>query len=238
MKTRIIGAVVAVLLAVAGAIVVVLYVQGADDRAFEDSELTQVYIVSESIPQGTPAEGIEEFVTIEEYPARTLQAGGVTDLSDLEGLVTAMELLPGDQLVSARFIDPQLLAIESGVDVPAGLQEVTVSLPIQKAAGGALIPGSFVGVLVTATTADVVTTQFVLQQILVTRVTAGDSYVPEGADTLATPVTLMTVTLALSTAQAEKVVWAAGLDGLWLTLQPEEVDQTGSRPINRDTVFQ
>ena len=238
MKTRIIGAVVAVLLAVAGAIVVVLYVQGADDRAFEDSELTQVYIVSESIPQGTPAEQVAEFLTIEEYPARTLQAGGITDLADLEGLVTAMELLPGDQLVEDRFIDPQLLALQSGVAVPAGLQEVTVALPIQKAAGGAVVAGSFVGVLVSSSAGDLVTTQFVLQRVLVTRVTAGDSYVPEGTDSEATPVTQMMVTLALSTAQVEKVVWAAGLDSLWLTLQPEEVDQTGSRPINRDNVFQ
>lgn len=238
MKTRIIGAVVAVLLAVAGAIVVVLYVQGADDRAFEDSELTQVYIVSESIPQGTPAEGIVEFVTVEEYPARTLQEGGITDLADLEGLVTAMDLLPGDQLVEDRFIDPQLLALQSGVAVPAGLQEVTVSLPIQKAAGGAVVPGSLVGVLVTSTTADLVTTQFVLHKVLVTRVVAGDAYVPEGTDTQAAPVSQMMVTLALTTAQVEKVVWSASLDALWLTLQPEEVDQTGSRPINRDNVFQ
>ena len=237
MKTRLIGGIVALLLAVAGAIVVVLYVKGADDRAFEDSELTEVYIVEEAVPAGTPAEQIGDFITVERYPARTIQDGQVVDLSDLEGLVTAAELLPGDQLIEGRFIDPLLLAARGDVPVPEGMQEVTVSLPIAQVAGGAVTPGSLVGVLVSDGTQGAVVTQFILQKVLVTRVVAGDAYQPEGADPQSAPVSQMLITLALNTADVEKVVWAAELDSLWMTLQPEDADETGSRPVTRDNIF-
>jgi pilus assembly protein CpaB len=239
MKTRIIGAIVAFLLAVVGAVVVVLYVKGADDRAFEDSKLTEVYVVEVAIPAGTPAEAIADFVTVERYPARTIQEGRVLDLADLDGLVTATELLPGDQVIEDRFIDPQLLALQGDVPVPEGMQEVTVSLPIAQVAGGVVTPGSHVGILVSGNTENPVT-QFILQKVLVTRVSAGDAYQPgtvaEGEEVA--PVTTMLITLALTTPEVEKVVWAAELDALWLTLQPDSVDIGGSRPVTRDNIFQ
>ncbi len=56
MKTRIIGAFVALVLAVAGAFVLITYVRGADARAADGAELTEVYIVQETIPKGTTGE--------------------------------------------------------------------------------------------------------------------------------------------------------------------------------------
>ena len=51
MKTRIIGAIVALILAAVGAFVLVTYVRGADARAADGAELADVYIVQEAIPQ-------------------------------------------------------------------------------------------------------------------------------------------------------------------------------------------
>ena len=45
MKTRIIGAILALVLAVVGAFVLVTYVRGADARAAEGAELADVYVV-------------------------------------------------------------------------------------------------------------------------------------------------------------------------------------------------
>ena len=55
MKTRIIGAIVALILAVAGAFVLVNYVRGADARAVDGAELADVFIVETSIPEARAA---------------------------------------------------------------------------------------------------------------------------------------------------------------------------------------
>ena len=53
MKTRIIGAVLALILAVVGAFFLVTYVRGADARAQQGAEMTDVYVVQTEIPRGT-----------------------------------------------------------------------------------------------------------------------------------------------------------------------------------------
>ena len=59
MKTRIIGAIVALILAVVGAFVLVNYVRGADARAADGAELADVYIVQEAIPKGTAGDAVD-----------------------------------------------------------------------------------------------------------------------------------------------------------------------------------
>ena len=62
MKTRIIGAIVALMLAGLGAFVLIAYVRGADARAADGATTTDVYIVAEEIPEGTSGDGLSDFV--------------------------------------------------------------------------------------------------------------------------------------------------------------------------------
>jgi Flp pilus assembly protein CpaB len=241
MRIRIIGAIVALLLAVIGAVVLFLYVRGADQRALDGAQLVEVYVVTDEIPAGANATIVAERIEVAELPAMAVLDGRVTNLSQLEGLVSTTVLLPGEQLVQARFADPDFLAAQGDVPVPPGLQEVTVALPVERVVGGAVTPGSEVGIVVSIGK-DGGTTQFVFNRVLVTRVQGGTSYVASSDGEDAAPVDALMVTFALSASDVEKVVWAAelqedGAAGIWLTLQPEEAVPDGSRPVNGDNIL-
>lgn len=260
MKTRIIGAVLALLLAVAGAFVLITYVRGADARAAEGAELADVYIVQAEVPKGTAGEGIADFVKVDQMPQRNIVQGAVTDLAELDGLVADADLLPGEQLLEARFIDPLELAARGDVQVPEGMQEVTITVSADRMVGGAVRAGDAVGLVYTTSTLSqqaneaLAVTQFAFHRILVTRVTAGttvtssaasgsDSESGTGSTPSDVPVDTFMVTLAATTPQIEKIVYGAeqqldGNGGIWLTLEPETADQGGSRSVSGENVFQ
>lgn len=241
MRIRIIGAIVALVLAVVGGVVLFLYVRGADQRALDGAELVEVYVVTEAIPAGSDAATVAERVEIDELPSMAVLDGRVTSLSQIEGLVATTELLPGEQLVQARFQDPDILAAQGDVPVPDGLQEVTIALPVQRVVGGAVTPGSEVGIVISIGR-DGGTTQFVFNRALVTRVQGGTSYAPSSDEDESAPVSAFMVTFALSAPDVEKVVWAAelqedGAAGIWLTLQSDTSTTDGSRPVTGDNIL-
>lgn len=241
MRIRIIGAIVALTLAIVGGVVLFLYVRSADQRALDGAQLVEVYIVTEAIPAGSDAATVAERIEVDELPAMAVLDDRVTNLSQIEGLVATTALLPGEQLIQARFEDPDILAAQGDVPVPEGLQEVTVALPVQRVVGGAVTPGSEVGILISIGR-DGGTTQFVFNRALVTRVQGGTTYVQSDDAEESAPVSDFMVTFALSAADVEKVVWAAelqedGAAGIWLTLQPDDAVTDGSRPVNGDTIL-
>jgi pilus assembly protein CpaB len=79
-------------------------------------------------------------------PASVQVAGSVASLADVRDQVTAVELMPGEQVTSARFVAPETFEESQEVEVPEGLVEVTVSLSPDRAVGGALLPGDQVAV--------------------------------------------------------------------------------------------
>ncbi|HEX7834755.1 MAG TPA: RcpC/CpaB family pilus assembly protein [Pseudolysinimonas sp.] len=245
MRIRIIGAVIAVVLAAVGAVALWLYVRDADLRAADGAEFVNVYVVSdEAVPKGTPGEEIGGYVSVERLPKIAVQADRVTSLSDLVGLVATAEILPGEQLVNARFIDPVLLAAHGDVTVPDGMQEVTIALPVEQAGGGVLVAGSTVGVVITAginSKNDDLSTAFALHKVLVTRVQAGNTFATTPEDT-STPVSTIMVTLALETTDVQRVVWAAELQqdnsaGIWLTLEPDTATEGEQKIIGANNIF-
>lgn len=149
MSKKWIGVVVAVALAAIGTFVLVKYVQGADNRALEGEETVAVLVIDSAVSSGTPAEDMSGSVRIEMVPVK-VQApgslGSVEELNDLEGLVTSVDLLPGEQVIDARFITPQTLEELDDIVVPDGLLEVTLSLSPERAVGGNLRPGDEVAV--------------------------------------------------------------------------------------------
>ncbi|HEY9324282.1 MAG TPA: SAF domain-containing protein [Agromyces sp.] len=246
MKTRIIGAIVALVLAIVGAFALITYVRGADARAASGAESTDVYIVAETIPEGTPGESVAELVKLDSVPARNLADGAVTDLAELDGLVAAADVLPGEQLLLARFVDPLELAAGGDVTVPEGMQQVSFALPVQRMVGGTVQAGSTVGVTVTAPGVDGAPggTRFEFDRVLVTKVSIGATATSgeEGEGVQQTGNTLM-FTVALATHDVERLVWSlerfeknSAEYGVWLTLQNEATDTSGSALTNESTV--
>ena len=253
MKTRIIGAIIALVLAVVGAFFLVTYVRGADARAQEGAELADVYIVTKEIPSGTAGESVGDFVEVDTAPKRNIADGAVTDLSDLDGLVADSKVLVGAQLLEAQFVDPAVKAARGDVDVPAGMQEVSFALPVQRMVGGAIRPGSTVGLVVTkyevgvdikdATPTFVPESQFSFNGVLVTNAQIGENVSDaDSSDEDGTSGDTILLTVALAAHDAERLVWAMeGYEqqgdylpyvGVWATLQNEATDTSGSSPVN------
>ena len=147
MNRRIIGIGIAVLLAAVGTFVLVSYVDGADDRAQAGETMVDVLVIDEAIDRGTAVEDIGGSVKLVSVPARTRATGSLSTLTSLQGTVAAVDLVPGEQLLSTRMILPAELVAQGEVEVPAGLLTTTVSLSPERAVGGSLVPGDLVAVV-------------------------------------------------------------------------------------------
>jgi pilus assembly protein CpaB len=239
MSRRIIGVVAAVLLAALGTAVLVAFVKGAESRALAGEQTVDVLVVSESVARNTASTDLADMVVTTQVPAKVRAEGSVADLSDLDGKVTAVDLMPGEQLVASRFVTPAQLAEQSEVEVPEGMQEVTISLEPQRAVGGQIAPGDTVGLVASlrpqeADAADA--TKMILQKVLVTNVqveqlpsqpTEGEEGTDSQGPDLA-PTGNLLITFAVDVPKVERIVFSAEFGTIWLTNQPGSADESGS----------
>lgn len=238
MKRRIIAASAAVVVAMISAVLLLRYVAEADHRAMAGMTLQQVLVVTAPIPEGTAANQIAESVTKQELPAKTVVDGAVTDLSELSGLVTSTELQPGEQVLAARFIDPETHKKAHASDVPKGFSEVSVLLEPQRVVGNDLGPGDRVGVYISlGENVGEGRTHLTLHKTLVTRVqgiTAGqaaESTDGETSNGKPVPEGSLLVTVAVSAEDAEQLIFAAEYGRIWMSLENEESTNKDTRLV-------
>jgi pilus assembly protein CpaB len=261
---RILGILAGLVIAGIGTAILIGYVDDARAKAVAEESSVAVYVVDTVIPRSTPVPGLAAFVSLTDVPARLLAPGAVTDLASLDqNLVTGADLLPGEQLVAQRLTDPRLV---TRAVVPDGLQEVTISLEAERALGGSLLVGDTVGVLAsftpptpvptaggddaatsttTATTMPPTLTDVVLHGVLVTGVQFGSSDVEavegniEGQDQVVTraPSGRVLVTLAVTTANAAKLVYAAEFGSIWLTLEGPRASIEDAPRVDLSNIF-
>ena len=148
MKSRLFAGAAAVILALVGAILVVSYAQGADQHAVKNLEPVDVLVVKAAIPcrhtrrindcfaghRAVACIGRRRILV--EVPGRS------------KGKVAAVDLVPGEQLVTERLVAPEEVKAPGSVKIPAGLQEVSFKLEPDRVVGGRLAPGDHVGVFV------------------------------------------------------------------------------------------
>jgi pilus assembly protein CpaB len=140
-KRRIVGILAAVILATIGTVALVGYVQSAKDKAVAEERMVEVYVVDKLVPKGAAAETIKSSVSIEQIPARLEQPGAVEDLKDVGANVAAADLQPGDQLLAARLVPKEEVAVEVKDKV-----QVSKEFTAERAVGGNLKKGDLVGV--------------------------------------------------------------------------------------------
>ena len=147
---RIIAIIISLALAGAGTVFLVGWVRSAEGRVLAGEVLVEVLVVDRPIAAGTPAEDLDGQARAESVPAKVAAEGAVGDLASLAGQVAAVDLLPGEQIVSGRFLDSEAYRASIGggpaIDVPADLLLVTVSLSPERVVGGMLRPGDLVAV--------------------------------------------------------------------------------------------
>lgn len=218
-RTRVLVAVLAVVLAMLGIASLVVWTNNARDRAFSGTETITVWQVVKDVPVGAEAGSIRGSVEEVRLPRASVPASAVTSLSSIQGKVTTASLVPGEVLVSGRFGGVKDL---EEVPVPKGLQEVTVELASTRVLGGALKRGDRVGVLTSYQTTN--QTNFAANRALV--LATSSSAAPGGGpanDQAAVGGTLQ-VRLALSSSAVEKVVNASEFGKVWLSRQGKDAE--------------
>ncbi|HEX9229128.1 MAG TPA: Flp pilus assembly protein CpaB [Arthrobacter sp.] len=254
MKSRLVAGAAAVVLAIVGAMLVMSYAQGADQRAVKNLEPVSVLIVKAAIAAGTPVEAMSASLSTEQLPAAAVTASSLKSLDDSKGKVAAVDLIPGEQLLTERLVEPENLKTQGAVDIPAGLQEVSFQLEPDRVVGGRLAPGDHVGVFVSmdngglADKADKETTKLTVRKALVTAVQRAPETTPAAQPTptasattdprdTTLPVGSLMLTVAVSDVDAAKIIFAAEYGKMWLSKEPLDATDGGPRIIQRSEVY-
>lgn len=222
MNKQVLAVVGAVVLAALGFTALFVYAKGADDRALEGTELVSVLQVTQEVAAKTPAADLADSVATVQLPRAAVVADAVTDLSELDGLVTRGVLVPGDQLAATKFASED--DAEGDTSLPKGMQELSFQLEGQRVVGGALTPGDMVGVFASYPNV----TANPINEVRVLRVAGG---IADGA-----PEAAATVTVAVRTLDAEKIIHAMEFGKVWLTRQNADTDTDGGRTIEQKDV--
>jgi pilus assembly protein CpaB len=239
MGGRVVAILVAVALALAATVALVAYASSADRRAMRAQQPVLVYVARARITAGTSGEDAQNRGLVERValPRRAVVAGAVGSLEQLAGRVAAVDILPGEQLLAARWAGRGEASGRRLLPIPDGHQAVSVSLDPTRQVSGFVTPGDRVSVLVSLSLprGDRAqrTTRFLLQDVRVLAV---------GATAQANPAAqggrlgqgqaqgrgqgLSTVTLAVAPREVERVVFAAENGSLYLSLLPP-----GQRPV-------
>jgi pilus assembly protein CpaB len=227
-RQKVIGIIASVVLAGLGTGLLVAYVHSAEDRALKGEKTVSVLVVTDTIPKGTKVEDIIGKVTTEQVPVKVMAKGAMASLTPVAGRVAAVDLLPGEQIVQGRFATP---AQAANANVPPGSLQVTVALEAVRAIGGQVREGDSVGVVVSFD--DPETTHLVLHKIAVTGVRTAEGAPVVSKPDLAGPAGMLFVTLALDGPSVEKVVFAAEHGRLWLSWEPKEANEGGTKVQSR-----
>lgn len=209
MQRRLISALVAVVLAGIGTLLLFNWVSAADARAMSGLQPTSVLVVSIQIPANTKGSQLGPYVETREIPAAAVVPGALTSLDSIKDLAATTQLEVGEQILPSRFAEPDT-SDQGGIKVPNNMQLVTVALDAPHAAGGTLKPGDRVAAYVTVDGKN----QMVLPQILVVTVTADG------------------VTLALTPKDVQKVMLGTQ-NNLWLVVSSKDSASTSPMTVKQ-----
>ena len=238
---------VAVLIALIGTSLIVLYVQGIDKRATEGQELVEVLVATDTIAAGEEVDAAQEAGKFEKKQVRRddLVDGALSSTGSISGLVATGSIFPGEQLIAKRF---GTLGDTDSLVIPDDKMAVSVELTDFERVAGFVNPGNEVAVF--ATPQDLVQilpddkeqrlgdyTRIVLTRVPVigvgtTSVTSRTTKTEEG-DQVAEEVARTILTLAVTQDEAEKLIQAdrnSDLTFALLTDDTKVADNPGSRP--------
>ena len=233
---------VAFLVALAGTGAVFVYVSQVDSRAVAGQQPVSVLVATQRIPAGTTAGSLrsQDLATTRLLARSSVPGQALSDVEGLEQQVTVSDIFPGEVLLAAKFA--ARAAPNSGaLTIPEGKLAVSVSLADPQGVAGFVTPGAEVAVFDTfnvgpasaggaAPSGDRLTDGFDRNRatrLLLARVTVlavGPDVEPEVKPAepddgkAGPPVTSVALTVAVSQADAERLIHAAETGSVWFAL--------------------
>jgi len=163
MQRNVMAAVATALFAVVGVLLLVSYIQGAEDDAAAERALKPVVVATGPIPSGTLLseilDGESSRISIQELPDDAIASGAFDSLDKLAAyedeqaigdLMLNADLATGEQLLTSRISPIALFSSRvAKVAVPADHHQTTIQLSRERAVGGLIRPGDRVSVVAT-----------------------------------------------------------------------------------------
>ncbi|HVM08423.1 MAG TPA: Flp pilus assembly protein CpaB [Acidimicrobiales bacterium] len=224
----------AVVLAAVAAVATFAYVRGIESRAYGDTQLVEVFVVTAEIPKGTPGEAAAAgAVKADRIPAKFRPGNALTSLDAILGKVALSSLSPNTVLVEGQFVDPRTAQVTFSQRIPAGNVAITVSVDQVRGVAGLLVPGDKVNILV----ADGGSQRVLYQNVPI--IAIGTTAAPQPGDTaeVQNPGSGL-ITFAVPPEAASRIAFAASQGGgLYLTLVPQDNQAVDIPPINAGNLF-
>ncbi|MFC7361679.1 Flp pilus assembly protein CpaB [Nocardioides astragali] len=239
----------AVLIAAVGTAMIVLYVQGIDDRAAKGQELVEVLTATAVIEAGETVSAAQEAGKFEAKEVRRddMVAGALDSTESITDLVALGSVYPGEQIISDRF---GTLGDVQSLVIPDDKMAVSVELTDFERVAGFVNPGSEVAIFGTAAapirrlpdgTEETLSsvTRIILARVPVigvgtTSVSSRTVTNEEGAQVVEeVPKTILTV--AVTQEEAEKLVLADRTTEITIALlggETKSQDKAGVNPVD------
>jgi pilus assembly protein CpaB len=244
MGRRVIAITAAVLLAIVGVVAVVLYANGADQRAIASAQPRTVFVSAQAVPAGTTLnDAVAGGLVVEtSLPAKSVPAGSLTAVTeDNKNLLALSEIAPGEYIQSARFgTTPQG---SQAIRVPNGQIAVTVTLSDPAKVGTFVAPGSHIVLYNTILPSPGSEVHVLFDDVLVIAVgaTSLTPVQPTGEATAASNQGATLITLALKPEQAPRLVEAINTPEvqfpLYAGLRGSDVNVDTALVVTRANVF-
>jgi pilus assembly protein CpaB len=255
------------LLAVVGAVAVLLYVGRADARALAGKQVVTVLVAAKKVPLGTSARHADSdgLFRKAEMPKETVPSDALSEVgSDLADLVTSADIQPGQLVLRPMFVTEAQRP--GGLAIPDGKIAVSVALGAPQRVAGYVQVGSKIAIFDTFNVAEGQgrtsagdplsqrqhkynqATRVVLASVEVIALGPktpdagkdGDSTKQSGAlasQTAGTASDIVLVTVAVDQAEAEKLVHTAQTGALYLALLTDTSTTSAGEGVDNRTVF-
>ena len=227
---------VAVVIALVGTGLIVLYVQGIDKRATEGQELVEVLVATDTVETGETVAAAQEAGKFEKKEVRRDDAvdGALSSTSSISDLVATSPIYAGEQLLARKF---GTLGDSDSLVIPDDKMAMSVELTDWERVAGFVNPGNEVAIFGTALApvrlspdgeetklgdyTRIILTRVPVVGVGTTSVTSRTTRDDDGGSvTEEVPKTILT--LAVTQAEAEKLIHADRVTELTFALLTDE----------------
>lgn len=235
-STTIIGA--GVIVALLGGLLVLLYahnLRGTSNGSSTPTELA--YVATAAIPAGSSGTNIAASVKQTAVPIPAVPQDAIGNLSTVSGLVALQNIETGQVITKSLFGTAGTPSSNtSGLAIPAGYDAVSFNVPLPQDVAGYVSAGDQVNMYMTSKDiGNANASTLILSNVTVL------ATVVEGTPIAATPAPAggsEVWTLALTPAQAEKVIFADTFEQLWFGLVHPGDPATGNSSVGGPAVVQ
>jgi pilus assembly protein CpaB len=247
---RVLILIVAVALAAATAFATFSYASSADQRAQEGTELVELFVVKKDMAKGFSGDKAldEGYIGKARLPRKFYPAKALVNAQAMRGKVAVAPLVAGLAVVEGAFVEPRVARESFAQRIDAGMQAVTLSVSDVQGVARLLVPGDRVNLLVTLgdeKDPNGKMTGTVLQNIEIlavgnaTELQPGEQAPsqPEGQAGKAKITESGLITFSVPSLDAERVVHAAAVGIIHITLVPPDFKPAPVPPVNRGNLF-